>query len=254
VFACDQLVGGPLQAGFAATGLVPLQSASAAWTAVLFVLGGYGVAQLLEDQREVTAHDHISHLVVLACTFMVIQLVTAGWHPIATAAVALVIAGIAAIAYVRAHRAIRSTSARSHAPPAPTWIGLPFALLAGFTIITAMPAIHAAIPNAGTGAAVALVLAATIVVVALAVELRDPALPGFAAWLLVGICAATGGDVALATTTLLAGGTCAAVAIVLVASRLGAAQASAGTSRPRARAAVASRARRPAARASARRA
>ncbi|MEO8699272.1 MAG: hypothetical protein ABI867_04485 [Kofleriaceae bacterium] len=223
VFAADNLVDSSLEAQLTAAGgaLVPVHSAFAAWTVILVALGGYGVVQLVEDQRRVAAYDRASHLVVLACALLGTQLAIAGANPIATGVTALVIAVVSATAYVKVQRAILS----NREPQPPSWIGLPLALLTGFTTVVAIVAIQSAIPHAGNATAIALVITATVVVVALAIELRDATLPGFTAWLFVSICAATDGNAALATSTLLAGGACAAIAIFLAATRLGAVSA-----------------------------
>jgi hypothetical protein len=195
---------------------VPVSSAFSLWTVIHVILFGYAVAQLGENQRRVVAYDQISKLVVLACVISSLQLSLLQLGDVSViAAVSSVLAVVACVAYVRIHREVVADRVSP-------WVGIPFALLLGWSGLIAMASVDGAIMTAGCPSVVPTVTLLALgggTSVYLGLEHRDFVLPGVLAWMLTAICAANRVAPVIATSALLVGGVCALAAILIAATR-----------------------------------
>jgi hypothetical protein len=210
-----QLAGPSLEELLAAScsALVPVHSGFAAWGVILLVLLGYAAFQLLADQRAVPVYDRVSRQLVLTSLLASLLLLALPWHaPWSMVTVTCALAVVAGSAYVRVHHAVAERRG-------PSWIGIPFALLFGFTVVIAIAGLDGLFATAGSWPAIALLVGAGLVVVALGLHHRDPALPAFVAWLITGISAANRAAPVIAGCALLVAGACAATAILVAVTR-----------------------------------
>jgi len=191
----------------------------AAWMVILFGLLTAGVYQLAGDQRRVSLHDRVSRPVTIMLALISAQLATIDVIGLyGTTVLAIGAAAAAGLAYLRAQTEIAAGRARA-------WLGLPLGLSAGYTGALALAAIDASIARAGCPSAapgLALVIAAAAAAIRGGLTFRDPALPAMTAWALSSISAANRGTTAEGAA-LLAGAACATIAIVIAATRMGAA-------------------------------
>lgn len=215
-FAHDRLparLDGSLEARLLRTGstLVPVHSTFVAWRLILLLLLGYAVFQLAKGQRTVAVHDLVSKHVVVASLLASLLLVSPPSIGTTMVPLATALAIIAASAYVRVQSAVVVRRV-------PSWLGVPFALLLGFTMIVALAAIAAA----GLPTSIIIVVASAVCIATIwsGLHFGEPALPGFVAWIFTSICAENRSEVGVVSAALLGGGACAAVAILIAATRL----------------------------------
>lgn len=197
--------------------LAPVDAVLASWAMILLGLLTYAVFQLAESQRRASVYDRASRPLALACGLAIAQLVAlqAGAGIGVVAGLAGASAGIALLAY-------RRVQAEIEAGRASPWVGAPFSVLLGYTGCVAIAALDVALLRAGvtsTVPAIALLVAAGAAAVHLGLSRRDALLPAFAAWSLTSIGAARPPAI-IATSSLLAGALCGAVAIVIAATQL----------------------------------
>ncbi len=201
----------------AGSSLTPVHSTFVAWNLILLVLLAYAVFQLFPEQRKLAAYDRVSRHVVLASLVATLILLTLRWEAIwLTAILTSGLAIVAGSAYQRMHREVSEHRA-------PAMLGIPFALLLGFSLVVAIAAADAAIVTAGCPSSappLLLLCGAGVGVVYLGLRFRDAALPGFVAWLATGICAASHNDTAISGIALLVGLLCVATAVLIAATRV----------------------------------
>jgi len=215
-FAHDRLparLDGSLEARLlrAGSALVPVHATFGAWRLILLILLGFAVFQLAKGQRNVDVHDRVSKHVVVASLLASLLLVSPPSIGTMTASLATALAIIAASAYVRVQSAVGVRRV-------PSWLGVPFALLLGFTMIVALAAIAAA--GLPTSILIVMVGAVCIATIWSGLHFGEPALPGFVAWIFTSICAENRSELGVASVALLGGGACAAVAILIAATRV----------------------------------
>ena len=157
---------------------------------------------------------HLAAIAVLSA----MQLVTTDRSLYLATATMFLLAILAGSAYLRVHTEI-------DAGRAPRWIGLPFALLAGYSGFVCIGALDASITMAGcpsSAPTIALPIALAAITMALAFRASDAALPTLAAWLATSIPAAHRGITNVQGAALIAGAICAAVAVLIVVTRVAA--------------------------------
>jgi len=185
---------------------------------VLVALLGYAVFQHAESQRFIRVYDRVSrHLVAIAVLWSA-QLVAAE-HSLELATATICLLSVLAIsAYLRVHGEIAANRA-------PRWIGLPFALLVGYSSFVAVGALDASIAAAGcpsVAPTIAMLVALAAITIGSSLRASDPALPTLIAWLVTSVPAAHRSVVNVEGTALIAGALCAAVAVLIVATRFAA--------------------------------
>jgi hypothetical protein len=184
------------------------------WTPVVLAMLTTAIHQL-SDARRGTAYDCVARHVIGAALLSSVLLLgfEVGLSLVLPAALALAV--IAADAYRRIYREILARRAA-------TWLGPPFALLAGYAGMVAVVAAGGAIAWTGcqsSAPASALVIGAGAAASHLGLRHRDVVMPWLVAWLLVGICAADP-PAGLAGAALLMTAICATVGIVTTATVL----------------------------------
>ncbi|MEJ7603126.1 MAG: hypothetical protein WKG01_34885 [Kofleriaceae bacterium] len=179
---------------------------------VLLGLLGYAIYQNAASQRFVQIYDRVSrHLVVIA-VLASMQLLTAQRSLYLATATDVVLAIVAGAAYLRIH-------AGSHS----RWIGLPFAVLAGYASFVAVGGLDASIALAGCPSiapTIALLLGLGMITMALSLRASDPALPALVGWLATTIVAADHAVTNVQGAALLAAGSCVATAGLIVMTRV----------------------------------
>ncbi|HEU0032301.1 MAG TPA: hypothetical protein VFQ53_16835 [Kofleriaceae bacterium] len=200
--------------------LIPAHSAFVAWGGLLIVLAIYGVAQLREDQRRLAIHDRVSFHVVAMCALASTALVMVDQPAWLTTAAIVALAAVALSAYLRV------TAELDH-PEMPRAVAIPFALVLGYALVMAIAFLHGVTASALAERgqlilAIALVVGAAALALALGWRRRDAVLPGFVAWLLASIAADHRDSIAIVGAVLLAAAACAAIAVFIAATRLGA--------------------------------
>lgn len=212
--------------GGSQTPVVPVPSLFTLWLPILLVLAGYAVFQLADDQRRISAYDRVSRHLAAVGALSSLLLFSIQIADLALAApVAVALAAVAGHAYLRVHTEIGDHRA-------PRWLGVPIALLFGFTGIVAVGFVDAIMIAAGcpsSAPAISLMIGAGALAIHLGLHHRDLVLPGFVAWALTGICATDRAASNVASAALLVGAMCAAVAIVIAATRLDASRISTRT-------------------------
>ena len=201
----------------AGTRLAPSAGVLQAWSLILFALLAYAVFQLGEDQRRLSIYDRASRPITLVCALASAQL-AALQHGSGLAAATALAAASALAAGVGYHR-VQGEIAAGRATP---WLGVPFSLLLAYTGAAALALLDAMLVRAGgtsMAAAIAPIAAAGVASIYIGLRRRDAVLPGFAAWILVSICAARP-PAAIATSALIAGALSATAAIVITAAQL----------------------------------
>ena len=185
---------------------------------VLLGLFGYAIYQNVESQRFIRVHDLVSRHLAAIAVLSAMQLVTTDRSLYLATATMFLLAILAGSAYLRVHTEI-------DAGRAPRWIGLPFALLAGYSGFVCIGALDASITMAGcpsSAPTIALPIALAAITMALAFRASDAALPTLAAWLATSIPAAHRGITNVQGAALIAGAICAAVAVLIVVTRVAA--------------------------------
>jgi hypothetical protein len=185
---------------------------------VAISLLGYAIYQNAESQRFIRVYDAASRYLVAIAALWAIQFVIAERSLYLATATVLLVAILAGSAYLRVHVEIA-------AHRAPRWIGLPFALLAGYSSFVLIGSLDASITFAGSTSIVpTIALPVTLAAVTLVLALRasDPALPTLTAWLATSIPAAHRGVTNVQGAALLAGAMCVAIAVLIIATRLAA--------------------------------
>lgn len=208
------------------TTLVPVSAVFLAWPAIAIGLLCYGLYAIAPDQRPLGIHDQVSRHLVAAALLASLQLITlVHANPYLNAGIALALAGVAIDAYRRIHGTLTKLEAEAkYGREVARSAAAPFALLAGFTTMTALGFTDAAITAAGcpsTAPALALVVAAAALALRAGLHYRDSVAPAFASVALTTIVAAHP-TASIASLTLLAGGLCGALAIFLAALQLSA--------------------------------
>lgn len=185
---------------------------------VLIGLLGYALYQNAESQRFIRVHDLVSRHLTAIGVLSAMQLITADRSLYLATATMFLLALLAGSAYLRVHAEI-------DAGRAARWIGLPFALLAGYSGFVFIGALDASITMAGcpsSAPTIALPIALAAITMALALRASDPALPTLAAWLATSIPAAHRGITNVQGAALIAGAICVAVAVLIVMTRVAA--------------------------------
>lgn len=208
------------------TSLVPVSPVFLAWPVIAICLLGYSLYAIAPDQRPFAIHDQVSRHVVATALLASLQLVTlVHADPYLNAGVGLALAGVAIDAYRRIQAALATLEADArYGREVARSAAVPFALLAGFTSLTAVGFTDAAITFAGcpsSAPSLALVLAAAALALRAGLRFRDPVVPAFTTVALSAIVAGHPTD-AIASLTLLAAGLCGALAIFLTALQLSA--------------------------------
>ncbi|MDB4961550.1 MAG: hypothetical protein JWP01_1549 [Myxococcales bacterium] len=190
-------------------------SSSGAWLMIQFMVFVYARAQVGQIQRENPAYDRVTRLLVAASTLSVLRLLAVSSHDLGLLAMqSLAIAIVLAVVVIRLRHEVLARRAS-------TLLALPFSLLLGWSLLTAIATLTAAVTavgGPGTATAVLLIVITAALVIYLGLELRDCVLPGLVGWLLT--ACAVHADVPVTTAALIAAAVCAVTAIVVAGARL----------------------------------